>query len=274
MEAMNALTPNTAAFLESLTSSISQPETGGFPPSAFFPVPGRDTPVDSSPSSIGDKVKPIVSDDSDHDSPVNNHKRKANKTEEDHDEDDDDDDESDGGHEDKRHEPNKGNGRRKSNDKAKGGAAPKDNLTKAQRRKEQNRAAQKAFRERREAKVRDVSHLAHNDYPPRKPLTLDSSRRRLQSLKQSRTVPRLRMRTSVESFAGYRRRTWPSSRLISPSRCLSVAPPRMPLGSSNSSNHQLLVHQHQHPPRRSTGQALQTSRPSRRSPSHLPRRRV
>lgn len=43
-------------------------------------------------------------------------------------------------------------------DKKGGEKAGKDNMTKAQRRKEQNRAAQKAFRERREAKVRDVSN--------------------------------------------------------------------------------------------------------------------
>lgn len=67
---------------------------------------------------------------------------------------------SENGHEDKRQHPNepKRNGPRRSTDGKKGAEKPgKDNLTKAQRRKEQNRAAQKAFRERREAKVRDVS---------------------------------------------------------------------------------------------------------------------
>lgn len=60
------------------------------------------------------------------------------------------------GHEDKRQHGNDKRGRRNTLEKKGNEKGPKDTTTKAQRRKEQNRAAQKAFRERREAKVRDL----------------------------------------------------------------------------------------------------------------------
>ena len=94
MEGLNALTPNTAAFLDSLTMSDLAPSKdmdGGFPPSAFFPVPGRDTPEDSSPSSVGDaKPKTIASDESDQEAPAASHKRKAHKPTETLEDDEDD----------------------------------------------------------------------------------------------------------------------------------------------------------------------------------------
>ena len=64
-------------------------------------------------------------------------------------------------HEDKRPHQNKAGtkkgGRKSVGDDGKGGSKS----DKAARRKEQNRAAQKAFRERREAKVKDVSDTGH-----------------------------------------------------------------------------------------------------------------
>lgn len=67
-------------------------------------------------------------------------------------------DSSDMGHDDKRqHGDEKRTARRSSGDKKGDKGASNDKMTKAQRRKEQNRAAQKAFRERREQKVKDVS---------------------------------------------------------------------------------------------------------------------
>ncbi|BEI84720.1 hypothetical protein CcaverHIS002_0501210 [Cutaneotrichosporon cavernicola] len=164
---MNALTPNTAAFLDSLTydSIKTEPEIVSMPPSTFFPVPGRDTPEDSSPDSVAPKrIHVVVSDDSDNEmGNAIGHKRKASGPHAALEDDDDDDSLSDTAHDDKRqHNDRKSGGRRNSSDNhnhkssktEKGG---KDTaMTKAQRRKEQNRAAQKAFRERREAKVRDL----------------------------------------------------------------------------------------------------------------------
>ncbi len=78
---MDALTPNTAAFLDSLTYDAikTEPEIVSMPPSTFFPVPGRDTPEDSSPDSVVPKRMNIaVSDDSDNEmGNATNHKRKA-----------------------------------------------------------------------------------------------------------------------------------------------------------------------------------------------------
>ena len=162
------------------------------PPSAFFPIPGRDTPEDTPPSTheasqspekilstdTQPKVKKSTSDgsgDSEVESRLGggrrvsvNHKRKAglgnqkNKhVEEEEDDEEDDSDEGDE-HEDKRvHQNAKTSGAKKGGRKSVGedGKGPKEN--KAARRKEQNRAAQKAFRERREAKVKDVSGIHH-----------------------------------------------------------------------------------------------------------------
>lgn len=78
------------------------------------------------------------------------------------------------GHEDKRQHQNAKSGKkggRKSNASGTGNGAGTDDgtgtpskggkeLGKAARRKEQNRAAQKAFRERREARVNDVSAVS------------------------------------------------------------------------------------------------------------------
>ncbi|KAL7421687.1 DNA-binding transcription factor yap1 [Cryptotrichosporon argae] len=170
-----ALTPNTAQFLDSLAFGTFNDNPTSLPPSAFFqppasahPIPGRDTPEDS-PSSV---EKHVVSDDSEGtperdragvqprkaSASVHN-KRKAGHShahvEDEEDEEDDSGDEVPSGHEDKRAHGNEKRGPRRSagKDDAKTG---KDVTTKAQRRKEQNRAAQKAFRERREAKVRDL----------------------------------------------------------------------------------------------------------------------
>lgn len=90
---LNALSPNTAAFLDSITFNTNdmdklqqqqhQPPTS-MPPSAFFPVPGRDTPEDSSPDSIVADPKPhqlrkslSLSDSDDDMNSLSNHKRKA-----------------------------------------------------------------------------------------------------------------------------------------------------------------------------------------------------
>lgn len=171
------LSPNTAAFLDSIAlGDVEQSKSNaGLPPSVFFPMPGRDTPEDSSPDSIADKAK-NVSDDSDSEVKADNsHKRKAHGANDHLDEEDEYgmsgnghvltiDSLSDNGHEDKRQHGNdkKGGRRRSSKEEGKDKKPGKDNLTKAQRRKEQNRAAQKAFRERREAKVRDVGDLVYN----------------------------------------------------------------------------------------------------------------
>lgn len=37
---------------------LNQPTS--LPPSAFFPIPGRDTPEDTPPSSTGDSVSPLI----------------------------------------------------------------------------------------------------------------------------------------------------------------------------------------------------------------------
>ena len=71
------------------------------------------------------------------------------------------------GHEDKRQHQNTKSGKkggRKSSASGTGAddgtpSKPGKEMSKAARRKEQNRAAQKAFRERREARVNDVSNL-------------------------------------------------------------------------------------------------------------------
>ncbi|WVQ99326.1 hypothetical protein IAU59_006458 [Kwoniella sp. CBS 9459] len=160
-----------------------------FPPSAFFnsmPVPGRDTPEDTPPSgpdsvSVSPEIEKrddsraeiALSDDSYDTSPeaqgattktkrkssgAGTHKRKAGQssgkiTHPEDDEDDDSESDAPSGHEDKKAHPNdKGSGRKGR--KSAGGEGKEPN--KAARRKEQNRAAQKAFRERREAKVKDL----------------------------------------------------------------------------------------------------------------------
>lgn len=91
---MEALTPNTAAFLDSLTFDAikAEPEITALPPSTFFPVPGRDTPEDSSPDSMHLKQSNIaLSDDSDAEmGAAPRHKRKASGGNVEHDDDDDD----------------------------------------------------------------------------------------------------------------------------------------------------------------------------------------
>ncbi|WRT66324.1 uncharacterized protein IL334_003279 [Kwoniella shivajii] len=174
---------------ESASSDNVDTNQTSFPPSAFFntmPVPGRDTPEDTPPSATEEtSISPpdkrdgtsSVSDDSDDEdieggkstkrrvSGAGANKRKANsghrKSIIEDVEDDDDDSESDdvSGHEDKRaHNNNKGTNSGKGSGKKGGrksnGEGKEPN--KAARRKEQNRAAQKAFRERRENKVKDL----------------------------------------------------------------------------------------------------------------------
>lgn len=91
---MDPLTPNTAAFLDSLTYDAikAEPEIVSMPPSTFFPVPGRDTPEDSSPDSLAPKRATfVVSDDSDNEMGNGaSHKRKASMAHDAHDEDDGD----------------------------------------------------------------------------------------------------------------------------------------------------------------------------------------
>lgn len=94
---MEALTPNTAAFLDSLSFDAIKPESDivSMPPSTFFPIPGRDTPEDSSPDSQpakhADTSRVNLSDDSDADlGPGASHKRKASVGNVEHDEDDGD----------------------------------------------------------------------------------------------------------------------------------------------------------------------------------------
>lgn len=77
---MEPLTPNTSAFISYLSSAMDQEDRNptSLPPSAFFPmpVPGRDTPEDTPPSSHERDESPeqraarvrSVSDDSDEDS--------------------------------------------------------------------------------------------------------------------------------------------------------------------------------------------------------------
>lgn len=104
MEAFNPLSPNTAAFLDSIAASGDfEPKTvnpTSFPPSVFFRLPGTETPEDSSPSSAGD-AKQLgqqrsfsISDDSDNDMPATapNHKRKASENDVAVKEEEDDDD--------------------------------------------------------------------------------------------------------------------------------------------------------------------------------------
>lgn len=150
-----------------------------FPPSAFFPIPGRDTPEDTPPSSTETTHSPDKRttapnptsapglSESDGESPQHrgkkNHKRKAGQGHLKHEEDDEDEEDSASdfaeGHEDKKAHPNAKVTNKKGGRKSLGGEEGKGgkDVSKAARRKEQNRAAQKAFRERREAKVKDVS---------------------------------------------------------------------------------------------------------------------
>lgn len=213
---MEPLTPNTSAFLSYLSANLGNENdnanTGAFdqnafngfnfdslpafdasnapkvktqpaslPPSAFFPVPGRDTPEDTPPSTNEASQSPEKvlakagtvqhdSEDSDRDAQGDrrasiNHKRKAglaiqaNRHVEEEDDDEEDDSDLADGHEDKRVHQNgrTPGGSKKGGRKSVGGDDPKaPKETKAARRKEQNRAAQKAFRERREAKVKDL----------------------------------------------------------------------------------------------------------------------
>lgn len=85
------LSPNTTALLDSIAMGDYQPKQtvtpATFAPAALFPVPGRDTPEDSSPDSV--KLNHITSrdypnmgsDDSDAElqgvNEVNSHKRKT-----------------------------------------------------------------------------------------------------------------------------------------------------------------------------------------------------
>ena len=163
------LTPNTSAFLSYLSNSYdpsSAKTTTAAPPSAFFNIPGNEfagPSEDNTPSSKDASVSPPLPGDSDSDAApaarrasmngtgAGHTKRKVSRVHQSHEDDEDDSVSSDSpdGHEDKKHEPNA------KPRKSKDGTGKE--LTKAQRRKEQNRAAQKAFRERREAKVHDVS---------------------------------------------------------------------------------------------------------------------
>jgi AP-1-like factor len=205
---MDPLTPNTSAFLSYLsgatgnanmdfsstdqynpfdsytTFNANTKQPSSLPPSALFPVPGRDTPETTPPSSSETNPSPDKpsqaeatgnkASDSEEEAPKQSgtanasakkatHKRKAGQghhINEDADE-DEDDTASDftTGHDDKRSHQTKATGTKKGGRKSIGGEEGKGGKdpSKAAKRKEQNRAAQKAFRERREAKVKDVS---------------------------------------------------------------------------------------------------------------------
>lgn len=111
MEELNVLSPNTAAFLDSIAlGDFGEPQqqhktinpATSFPPSVLFPVPlpvpGRDTP-ESSPSSVGDpksaaphrslSLSDVDSDNDMNDASAQNHKRKNSEADV-KDEDDDD----------------------------------------------------------------------------------------------------------------------------------------------------------------------------------------
>ncbi|ORY34099.1 hypothetical protein BCR39DRAFT_518473 [Naematelia encephala] len=173
---MEPLTPNTSAFLSYLNTQMesdtseANPAPTSLPPSAFFPPPNdtaENTPS-SNDASPEDQTKSAdvypASADSETDSPSTGkqdslalHKRKAGHGPAHPIEEDEEDDSGSemSGHEDKRQHGSKSGhkGGRKSGDgNEKGGKE----MSKAARRKEQNRAAQKAFRERREAKVKDL----------------------------------------------------------------------------------------------------------------------
>lgn len=181
---------NTIAPVDQLSGGVNPTS---LPPSAFFPqaAPRRDTPEDT-PSSKDSESPEIATGRQDHDfSPDSEEdgadraegsrrrsvmkKRKAGHghTVEQLSADDgmsleripqadltfaDSDDVLPSGHEDKRAHGNdaRRGGRKSNGDEASGGSGGKREQTKAARRKEQNRAAQKAFRERRENKVKDL----------------------------------------------------------------------------------------------------------------------
>ncbi|WWC61846.1 uncharacterized protein I303_104431 [Kwoniella dejecticola CBS 10117] len=181
----SVLSPNTSAFLNYLNTFTSDDTTKttpanptSFPPSAFFnsmPVPGRDTPEDTPPSAEEASVSPeqqeealSASDDSDEEPQSSKKNRRASgtgvnkrkvgqnhrKASVDEEEDDESDSDEVTGHEDKKVHNNKSETKKKGGRKSNAGEDGKKEPNKAARRKEQNRAAQKAFRERREAKVK------------------------------------------------------------------------------------------------------------------------
>lgn len=128
------------------------------------------------------------------------------------------------GHEDKRVHPNDrlepldGSGK-KGPRKSKGedGQPKLTKETKAARRKEQNRAAQKAFRERREAKVKDVSVRF---YPARCCHSLtDSWKTTLPIWKPKVKAKTPRMKTFAICCERCRMRMFASSNRHSPSTC-------------------------------------------------------
>ncbi|OWZ73634.1 hypothetical protein AYX14_00975 [Cryptococcus neoformans] len=183
----SALTPNTAAFLEYISPGHAPTSA---PPAALFNnilVPGRDTPEDTPPSASNGsqpsahqapsdgsaspppEMPPAQPDDAANTDPLAGNganKRKAGRPSAVLDDDDDDASDSDlpSGHEDKKQHgaaraaaaSASGSGRRGGRKSGGGEGDGKRELSKSERRKEQNRAAQKAFRERREAKVKDL----------------------------------------------------------------------------------------------------------------------
>lgn len=201
----SALSPNTAAFLQYLSSQLggdnnntgndtSGTDSGNaalasgaeaaLPPSAFFQIPNTSSnannlPTPASKSSSPPDIKPQTLSASEGDSPLDSapavaaatgtdghHKRKAglHHTVVEDEEDDETDSDAVSGHEDKRQHQNTKSGKkggRKSSASGTGAddgtpSKPGKEMSKAARRKEQNRAAQKAFRERREARVNDL----------------------------------------------------------------------------------------------------------------------
>ncbi|WVO16244.1 hypothetical protein L204_103915 [Cryptococcus depauperatus] len=164
----NPLTPNTAAFFDYITRPTPTDENNAnptsLPPSALFSMPAssRDTPEDTPPSATeqNSNDQDVVLSDSDSlELPSNGtdrvkqtggsgaHKRKAGQSRPfGRDIEDESGSDFPSGHEDKRHSTHKPVGT--------GGRIRE--LSKAEKRKEQNRAAQKAFRERREARVKNL----------------------------------------------------------------------------------------------------------------------
>ncbi|ODO08866.1 hypothetical protein L198_00601 [Cryptococcus wingfieldii CBS 7118] len=182
----SALSPNTTALFNYLSSSFNNDQSNNptsLPTAALFnsmPVPARDTPEDTPPSAPSSS-EPLrhASADEESDSTLDRqnstglstganvrNKRKAGQHSRVAEEDEEEGSESDlpSGHEDKRQN---GKGRTASGASGSGRRGGRKSLTtadgegrkelsKSERRKEQNRAAQKAFRERREAKVKDL----------------------------------------------------------------------------------------------------------------------
>ena len=105
------------------------------------------------------------------------------------------------------------------------------------KRKEQNRAAQRAFRERKEKHVKDVSlcfRINHFNKKVPSDRTNFSSRIKLPPSRPKTNKQNQKTRTFGTCCHGYKARTWPSSRPNSLSRCQRTA----------RYTHRRTIHQH------------------------------